>query len=229
MSQKTPVENNGIKAKPVEELQTISKCDELTKAIREDNLKFLSDKQVFDAGYFGFVWQLCESHSIDAAKLTASFLLETYVHSREKPNLLQWVELLNKQLNDKAEANEWFIAHLTEPGNGLRLLVKLFFKCPNSTVRQMFQRLLLNSLLRIEQKHVVAKFIKFLLDLIAFKEKFNVRFMSEYFSFLCEFARTGSHESLVLVRAGAIPKCARFYLANRRAQPKKKYQYHFIS
>ena len=62
------------KAKRVVAHDEVVRCnDQLAQAIREDNLKFLSDKQIFDHGYFGFVWHLCESRGSVAAELTASF------------------------------------------------------------------------------------------------------------------------------------------------------------
>ncbi len=45
--------------------------------------------------------------------------------------------------------------------------------------------------------------------------------MAEYFGFLIEFAREGSEQCLLLLEAGTVDKCARFYLANRRPQASK--------
>ena len=53
---------------------------------------------------------------------------------------------------------------------------------------------------------------------VANVNKYNIRYMAEYFAFLFEFARTGSGECLMLIRAGAIKKCASFYMFNRRPE-----------
>ena len=68
------------------------------------------------------MWQMCsylhntldtdsdsdgeESVALLAAKLTASFVLETLIHAKEKPTMLQWIELLTKQFNSCQPACE---------------------------------------------------------------------------------------------------------------------------
>ena len=272
--------------------------DELFNLIWNDNMKFINDRHLFEHGYFNFIWELCDSvprsltnnnfivsvkneaepnakakHSVLlACKLGVSFLLETYIHAREKPNMVQWIELLLKLFSSSSEACKWFIEYLTSSNeNCMQWCVKIFFKCPNSAIRQMFQRLLVHTIkLAIrEDKVCIEKFIQKFLELISVKShksaarkeenggdkkaseekngtletsntsllqsslcsligtgglnntKYNIRFMSEYFGFLYEFARLGKEECLMLIKAGAISKCARFYLFNRRPQNSK--------
>ena len=64
--------------------------------IWEDNMQFLQDKNIFEHTYFGFMWQMCgyipttlpkdepERVPLTAAKLSASFVLETLIHAKEK-------------------------------------------------------------------------------------------------------------------------------------------------
>ena len=47
-----------------------------------------------------------DSVALLAAKLTASFVLETLIHAKEKPTMLQWIELLTKQFNSCQPACE---------------------------------------------------------------------------------------------------------------------------
>lgn len=82
--------------------------------IWQDNMQFLQDKNIFEHTYFGFVWQMCsflpstltrgndtdDRIALLSAKLSSSFLLETYIHAKEKPTMLQWIELLTKQFNN---------------------------------------------------------------------------------------------------------------------------------
>ena len=73
---------------------------------------------------FRFMWQMCgylqttldvgsdsdseenDSIALLAAKLTTSFVLETFIHAKEKPTMLQWIELLTKQFNSCQAACE---------------------------------------------------------------------------------------------------------------------------
>jgi ubiquitin carboxyl-terminal hydrolase 34 len=76
-----------------------------------------------------------------AAKLSTTFFLETFIHAKEKPTMVQWIELLTKQLILSADAAAWFLDHLAESD---WWLTQILLKCPNQMVRQMFQRLCLN-------------------------------------------------------------------------------------
>ena len=46
--------------------------------------------------------------------------------------------------------------------------------------------------------------------------------MSEYFTFLIEFSRSGIEQCLMLLKSGAIQKCSQFYLNNRRPQQQQQ-------
>ena len=39
-----------------------------------------------------------------SARLATTFFLETFIHAKEKLNIVQWVELLTKQLDSSAPA-----------------------------------------------------------------------------------------------------------------------------
>ena len=84
-------------------------------------MQFLQDKNIFERTYFGFVWQMCsflpstlpihdEDNDINTglltAKLSSSFLLETFIHAKEKTSMLQWIEMLTKQFNMSTAACE---------------------------------------------------------------------------------------------------------------------------
>ena len=229
--------------------------DELIKSIWTDNIKFMNDKQILEHAYFNFVWQMCdhvsrtilmseqqtvneevaETSLFHAIKLGVSFVLDVYVHARDKANMLQWIDLLVKQLNDSREACSWLLDYMCVAGSSS--CAKIFFKCPNSPVRHMIQRLVLVALTRVlnEDRQCVVRFIHFYLELIKVRKthtikkcdsqnptaKFNIRFMCEYFALLFEFAKLGLDQCLILIRAGAIEKCSEFYLAHRRPQKTK--------
>lgn len=94
------------------------------------------------------MWQSCsaipqslmshEDVSLMAAKLSVTFFLETFIHAKEKPTMVQWVELLTKQLSGSVTAAAWLLDHMAETD---WWPVQILLKCPNQMVRQMFQRL----------------------------------------------------------------------------------------
>ena len=117
---------------------------ELQDWIWEDNVQFLRDKLIFDIGYFNFMWQFCHSipktigtkHSVNylSIKLAASFLLETLVHSREKPHMKTWMEMLLGGLEKCHAACEWLLDSM---GGDDWWLQQLFIKCPAQPLRQV--------------------------------------------------------------------------------------------
>ena len=121
---------------------------ELQNWIWEDNMQFLRDKLVYDLSYFNFMWQFCHSvpKSINTSasvmyfsiKLATSFLLETFFHSREKPHMKNWMEVLLGGLEKCHAACEWLLDTM---GGDDWWLQQMFIKCPAQPLRQVHYRL----------------------------------------------------------------------------------------
>jgi ubiquitin carboxyl-terminal hydrolase 34 len=141
------------------------KPNELISWIWQDNMHFVNDRFMYDHLYFNFVWQICDyvprtykqQHAANeatannfillATQLACSFILDTYIHAREKPTMLQWIELLTKYFNTNKTACLWFLNHMSSSSLWFS---KVFLRCSNSTIRQMFQRLLIHVITRIK-------------------------------------------------------------------------------
>ncbi|XP_055381002.1 ubiquitin carboxyl-terminal hydrolase puf [Condylostylus longicornis] len=220
---------------------TLSK--ELEDWIWQDNKQFLQDKNIFEHTYFNFMWQICghipqtllmqTDVTCMAAQLSVSFFIETFIHAKEKPTMVLWVELLTKQFNASQEACEWFLTHMSaEPWWPVQVLIQ----CPNQMVRQMFQRLVIHVIQRLRPSHYTlylktdsgddgkdsignhsctTKFIKSLIHLMEHGAKPHLRHLSEFFGLLYEFSRMGDEEALFLLRINVIRSVADFYLGNK--------------
>ncbi len=142
----------------------VSLSEELEEWIWHDNVNFIQDNNIFDHTYFNFMWQMVahipatllaapgpststsagataaqESDiTLLAAKLATSFFLESFIHAKEKLNIVQWVELLTKQFDGSTAACGWFLDHMAGDTNWP---MTIFLRCQVSTIRQMFQRL----------------------------------------------------------------------------------------
>ncbi|KAG7254194.1 hypothetical protein CRUP_026648, partial [Coryphaenoides rupestris] len=191
----------------------------------EDNMQFLQDKNIFEHTYFGFMWQLCSSIpstlpdpkaiSLMTSKLSTSFVLETFIHSKEKPTMLQWIELLTKQFNNSQAACEWFLDRMADDN---WWPMQILIKCPNQI---MFQRLCIHVIQRLRPVHAhlylqpgmedgsddmdgpvedmgsrscVTRFVKTLLSIMEHGVKPHSKHLTEYFAFLYEFAKMGEEE-----------------------------------
>ncbi|XP_068081544.1 ubiquitin carboxyl-terminal hydrolase puf [Anabrus simplex] len=236
-----------IPSAPVKCGPTFELSKELEDWIWQDNMHFLKDKNIFEHTYFNFMWQVCgyipqtllsQQHDITevAAQLSTSFFLETFIHAKEKPTMVQWVELLTKQFNASQAACEWFLDHMA---NNDWWPVQILIKCPNQIVRQMFQRLCIHVIQRLRANHAplylkpdpdddgsgdgcrignqscVTRFIKMLLSLMENGAKAHLKHLSEYFCFLNEFSKMGEEESQFLIQVQAISMMVNFYLGQK--------------
>ncbi|KAI0239771.1 Ubiquitin carboxyl-terminal hydrolase 34 [Lamellibrachia satsuma] len=175
-----------------------------------------------------------------AAQLSTSFVLETLIHAKEKPTMLQWIELLTKQFNSCHSACEWFLNTMAEDDWWPQ---QILIKCPNQMVRQMFQRLLIHVINQLKTTHskwylyplsesddfdeevvevaamgnksCVTRFIKKMLAIIDHGSKPHCKYLTEYFAFLHEFAKMGSNESQFLLRINAISVMVTFFMSHK--------------
>ncbi|XP_063231242.1 ubiquitin carboxyl-terminal hydrolase 34 isoform X2 [Bacillus rossius redtenbacheri] len=236
-----------VEAKQAAPVSTFELSKELEDWIWQDNMHFLKDKNIFEHTYFNFMWQVCGyipqtllSAQPDitkiAAQLSTSFFIETFIHAKEKPTMVQWVELLTKQFNQSQAACEWFLDHMAQDE---WWPVQILIKCPNQIVRQMFQRLCIHVIQRLRQNHAplylkgdsddeglgepekigsqscVTRFIKMLLSLMEHGAKAHLKHLSEYFAFLNEFSKMGEEESQFLISVQAISSMVNFYLGQK--------------
>ncbi|CAL8351436.1 unnamed protein product, partial [Boreogadus saida] len=222
---------------------------DLLEWIWQDNMQFLQDKNIFEHTYFGFMWQLCSSIpstlpdpkaiSLMTSKLSTSFVLETFIHSKEKPTMLQWIELLTKQFNNSQAACEWFLDRMADDN---WWPMQILIKCPNQIVRQMFQRLCIHVIQRLRPVHAhlylqpgmedgsddmdgpvedmgsrscVTRFVKTLLSIMEHGVKPHSKHLTEYFAFLYEFAKMGEEESQFLLSLQAISIMVHFYMGTK--------------
>ncbi|GAB6022101.1 hypothetical protein CHUAL_006244 [Chamberlinius hualienensis] len=245
-------------------VQTVELPKDLADWIWEDNMQFLQDKNILEHNYFNFMWQVCSQvpHTLTqqkdltevtllAAKLSTFFVLETLIHAKEKPTMVQWIELSTKLFNSNQSACEWFLEHMA---NEQWWPVQILIRCPNQVVRQMFLRLcihVINKLRAPQQQQsltvshdaggdnneaatstspssnsttnstaaglapCVTHFIKKLLTLIEHGANQHTKHLTEYFSFLLEFAKMGPRECQFLLSLEAISTIVNFYLGHK--------------
>ncbi|RVE55279.1 hypothetical protein evm_000177 [Chilo suppressalis] len=224
----------------------VSLPPDLLKWIWDDNMQFLHDKNIFQHAYFTFMGQMCSSVPQSlltlrpeitevAARLSTSFFIETFIHAKEKPTMVSWVELVTKQFNASAAASEWFLGHMADD---TWWPMQVLIKCPNQMVRQMFQRLCMHVIQRLRSSHCalylqgveegednsklgeascVTRFIRMLLSLMENGARSHLRHLTEYFSLLYEFSKMGEEEGKFMLRVNAISSMVAFYLGQNGA------------
>ena len=83
------------------------------------------------------------------SRLATSFFLETFIHAKEKLNIVQWVEVLTKQLDSSTQACRWFLDQMASDNHWP---VTIFLKCNIGTIRQMFHRLVIHVIQKLRGK-----------------------------------------------------------------------------
>lgn len=252
--ERCPIKKDTEEPKKLLEVEPVQKFNfelskELAEWIWQDNMQFLQDKNIFEHTYFGFIWQICGyipttlskdpqlQVSLRASQLSTSFVLETLIHAKEKPTMLQWIELLTKQFNTCPSACEWFLDHMAESDWWPQ---QILIKCPNQMVRQMFQRLLIHVISQLRSAHMdlylqpfiegddgeidvselgtkscVTRFIKKMLTIIEHGVRPHSKYLTEYFAFLLEFAKMGDEECFFLINSNAISTMIGFYMGQK--------------
>ncbi|XP_038075535.1 ubiquitin carboxyl-terminal hydrolase 34-like isoform X2 [Patiria miniata] len=229
---------------------TIMLPKEIAEWIWQDNKNYLRDRSIFDHSYMNFMWQVCSylpstlpdpSHvQLMASKLTTTFVLETLLHAREKPTMLQWMELMTKQFHTCQAACEWFLDYMA---NDDWWPQQILIKCPIQTCRQLFQRLCIHVIRQLRDKHAplylhpivdgedevdippeeignyscVTRFIKKLLSIIEHGVRPQCKHLTEYFSVLYDFAKIDEDEAQFLTSVEAISIMTNFYLGTKAA------------
>lgn len=232
----------------------VSLSQDLEDWIWQDNRNFIQDNNIFDHTYFNFMWQMvqylpttlnkdsdgaADDITIMSAKLATSFFLETFIHAKEKLNIVQWVEVLTKQLDSSVPACRWFLDTMASDNHWP---VTIFLKCNIGTIRQMFHRLVIHviqklrsndceqyilpwqpgdkdnfpdtaTMAKIGSRSPITRFVRMLLSMLdQGYAKPHLKHLSELFSFLLDFARMGDQEAEFLLQIQAITTCVEFYL-----------------
>ena len=91
-------------------------------------------------------------HNLNISRLATSFFLETFIHAKEKLNIVQWVEVLTKQLDSSTQACRWFLDQMASDNHWP---VTIFLKCNIGTIRQMFHRLVIHVIQKLRGKIII--------------------------------------------------------------------------
>jgi ubiquitin carboxyl-terminal hydrolase 34 len=177
-----------------------------------------------------------------SARLATSFVLETLIHAKEKPTIANWIELLTKQFNSSQQACEWLMDHLAEDdwwpiqillrcSNQMvrqlfqRLCIHVIVQLKPTQAPLYLQPLSddsddsndLEVITHVGRFSCVTRFIRKLLSLISIENlnaKPHLKHLTEYFAFLCEFAKQGDEECKFLLAVEAISTVVSFYMGH---------------
>uniref|UniRef100_A0A1I8I8U7 USP domain-containing protein n=1 Tax=Macrostomum lignano TaxID=282301 RepID=A0A1I8I8U7_9PLAT len=152
------------------------------------------------------------------ARLTCSFILETLVHAKEKLNLVQWIEIMDKMLILCPPVCDWFLATMAEDDWWLR---QILVACPSPKMREIFSRFCLEVVNKVRQREPdqlsvnVTNFIRMLLNALEQRAmQQHCRHLDEYFTLLLRLSE-GRLETAFMLENRAISRLVQFCLMSR--------------
>ncbi|KAK3803788.1 hypothetical protein RRG08_026023 [Elysia crispata] len=245
-------ERVSLKAPEVKEEYKFELSPDLANWIWNDNTQFLKDRSIFDRMYFDHIWQMCshiptslpieetDQANHKAVILASCFVLESFIHAKDKKNMPNWIDYLMKKFSSCLDPCEWLLDHMGEDDWWIQ---HILIKCPINMIRQMFQRLLIMMITQLSKAprdynmlgegmdtaeicdhNCVTRFITKLLSNLECSMRPTNKYLSEYFTFLYEFAKlqdaNGDFPSAYFLNAiNTISMVVRFYMGSKSSQP----------
>ncbi|XP_064415907.1 ubiquitin carboxyl-terminal hydrolase 24 isoform X2 [Latimeria chalumnae] len=199
--------------------------------VRDENLKFMKNRDVYNSDYFNFVLSLA---SVNATKLkhplyqsmakvslelAIQFLFQTYLRTKKKLRVdtEEWIATIDVLISKSCEACQWLIEYLI--GSEGRELIKIFLlECSVREVRVAVATVLektLESALFYQDKGLDA-LLEVLLALLDKDVPENCKNCSQYFSLFNNFAQKGFKSCQLLYRHSAFRRMISFLLGPNR-------------
>lgn len=202
----------------------------IEQLVREENLLFMRNRDVYNPCYFDFIAALAavnldnSSHPsydrmmVESLNLVVNFLMSTYLKYKKKEStaVKEWVECIETIIHRSAPAAAWLLKYFADAGSGLTKLYLL--ECPTKDIRQTFAEILGKALVscyglgepqvQLDMDHVVSQVVGLLDQDVAA----NCWHSSQYFSLLNNYSQLGSRACKHLFELQAFKKLLVFLL-----------------
>jgi len=200
----------------------------IERSIREDNMRFLQNRDVFCEEYYRFIYELVTTNTykhraeefnklcLESVKLAVHFLLNSYFHvkRRQRAVIADWVDAIESIISTNAHACSWLVEFLST--DGLKYLKPYLLECPNRDVRANFSHIVEKTFSNLV-KHTgdsdigpVNVLLSALVEMMATDVPNNVKLCSQYFWTLSMFAQMGSKQCKQLFTLGVFDGCIEF-------------------
>eukprot|EP00090_Calanus_glacialis_P047045 TRINITY_DN9530_c0_g1_i3.p1 TRINITY_DN9530_c0_g1~~TRINITY_DN9530_c0_g1_i3.p1 ORF type:complete len:2633 (-),score=502.34 TRINITY_DN9530_c0_g1_i3:271-7929(-) len=200
----------------------------IERSIREDNLRFMQNRDVFSEDYYKFMYELTTANTYkhrssdykelcrESVNLAIQFLFNTYFHVRRRQRcvMADWVDAIEAVITVCPTASEWLVNYLSS--DGLRYLKPYLLESSSRDVRQNFSQLLektLSSHIKhsgSSESNAVTGIVTHLVEMLVRDVPDNVKFSSQYFWSLLMFAQMGPPQCKQLFKLGTFEACFQF-------------------
>ncbi|XP_078417060.1 ubiquitin carboxyl-terminal hydrolase 24 isoform X2 [Cetorhinus maximus] len=201
--------------------------------VRDENLKFMKNRDVFNSDYFNFMLSLISLNATKlkhpmyqtmakvSMKLAIQFLFQTYLRTKKKLRVDtgEWITLIERLLSNSCEACQWLIEFLT--GSEGRELIKIFLlECSvrevRVTVATILEKALESALLYQEKLKGLDQLLDVLLALLDKDVAENCKNCSQYFILFNNFVQKGFKACQLLFKHSAFKRMLCFLLGPSR-------------
>ncbi|XP_051510524.1 ubiquitin carboxyl-terminal hydrolase 24 isoform X1 [Myxocyprinus asiaticus] len=201
------------------------------QTVRDDNLKFMKNRDVYNCDYFSFTLSLA---SVNATKLkhplyqamaqtslqlAVQFLFHTYLRTKKKLRVdtEEWIATVEVLLSKSSEACQWMVQYLVAP-EGREIIRICLLECSVREVRVVVATILektLESALYFQDTGLDC-LLDMLLSLLDKDVLDNCKNCSQYFSLFSNFAQRGYGPCQLLLKHSAYRRMLVFLLGPNR-------------
>ncbi|KAA0708793.1 Ubiquitin carboxyl-terminal hydrolase 24 [Triplophysa tibetana] len=199
--------------------------------VRDENLKFMKNRDVYNSDYFSFTMSLA---SVNATKLkhpsyqamaktslqlAVQFLFHTYLRTKKKLRVdtEEWIATVEVLLSKSSEACQWMVQYLVSP-EGREIIKICLLECSVREVRVVVATVLektLESALYFLDPGLDC-LLDMLLSLLDKDVPDNCKNCSQYFSLFSNFAQRGTGPCQLLLKHSAYRRMLAFLLGSNR-------------
>uniref|UniRef100_A0A672T582 Ubiquitin carboxyl-terminal hydrolase 24 n=1 Tax=Sinocyclocheilus grahami TaxID=75366 RepID=A0A672T582_SINGR len=199
--------------------------------VRDENLKFMKNRDVYNSDYFNFTLSLA---SVNATKLkhpsyqamaktslqlAVQFLFHTYLRTKKKLRVdtEEWITTVEVLLSKSSEACQWMVQYLVAP-EGREIIKICLLECSVREVRVVVATILektLESALYFQDAGLDC-LLDMLLSLLDKDVPDNCKNCSQYFSLFSNFAQRGCGPCQLLLKHSAYRRMLVFLLGPNR-------------
>ncbi|XP_028977659.1 ubiquitin carboxyl-terminal hydrolase 24 isoform X2 [Esox lucius] len=199
--------------------------------VRDENLKFMKNRDVYNSDYFNFTLSLASVNATklkhpayqamarESLQLAVHFLFHTYLHTKKKLRVdtEEWMATVEVLLSKSSEACHWMTQYLVEP-EGREITKVCLLECGVREVRIVVAAILektLESALNFADSGLDS-LTNTLLSLLDKDVPENVKHCNQYFSLFSNFAQRGSAPCQLLLKHSAHRRMLVFLLGPNR-------------
>uniref|UniRef100_A0A8U8BN81 Ubiquitin carboxyl-terminal hydrolase 24 n=1 Tax=Geospiza parvula TaxID=87175 RepID=A0A8U8BN81_GEOPR len=210
--------------------------------VRDENLKFMKNRDVYSSDYFSFVLSLA---SLNATKvkhpyypcmakvslqLAVQFLFQTYLRTKKKlrADTEEWIATIDALLSKSIDACQWLVEYFVGP-EGRELVKTFLLECSVREVRvavaTILEKTLDSALLYQEKLKTLHQLLEVLLALLDKDVPENCKNCAQYFLLFNNFVqKQGIRASSLLLRHSALRHMVNFLLGpNRQSNQNRRW------